>query len=210
MRVSDVIGGLAVCGVVVLIGMSLADEDSPDALADDPTTILVLNGSGTTDAPAFDTTVATDATVATEGTDATPTDSTDSTTTDAPAETPPASTPPPSSPPPTSTTVPLISDDLKPFVAVRVLNGGAGPGAATDATELLAAAGFDPRAQGDASIDVAVTTVLYAPDRRSDALTVNEVIGAAPENVREATPDDPNWAEYGADLHVLVVLGPSQ
>lgn len=210
MRVSDVIGGLAVCGVVVLIGMSLADDDAPDALADDPTTILVLDASGTTDVPASDTTESTATSGTTESTDPAPTGSTDTTSTDAPAQTPPATTPSSTSPPPTSTTVPLLTDDLKPFVAVRVLNGGAGPGAATDATELLAAAGFDPRAQGDASSDVAATTVLYAPDRRSDALTVNEVIGAAPENVREASPDDPNWADFGADLHVLVVLGPTQ
>ena len=75
-------------------------------------------------------------------------------------------------------------------------------------TEQLRSVGFAPAGPADAPQLVETTRVVFAPGRDVDAATVNEVIGAPPENVVPAGIDDPNWAEFGSDLAVLVVLGP--
>ncbi len=51
--------------------------------------------------------------------------------------------------------------------------------------------------------------VLFAPGRELEAATVNDVVKARPENVVLASTGDPNWAEFGDGVAVLVVLGPA-
>ena len=92
---------------------------------------------------------------------------------------------------------------------MRVLNGGAPARAATNTSELLRTLGFAPAGPADAQRLVPATRVIFAPGREVDAATVNEVIRARPENVVPASVDDPNWAEFGGGLAVLVVLGPA-
>jgi hypothetical protein len=102
----------------------------------------------------------------------------------------------------------LIPPEQRAGIAVRVLNGGARARAATTMSEALRTAGFAPGGSADATRLVAATRVLYAPGRELDAATVNDVVGARPENVVPVPADDPNWAAFGEDLAVLVVLGP--
>ena len=74
---------------------------------------------------------------------------------------------------------------------------------------MLRGAGFAPAGPADTEMTVAATTVLFAPGRELEAATVNDVVRARPENVVVASPGDPNWAEFGDGLAVLVVLGPA-
>lgn len=192
------------CGVVALIAISLAEDDDDTVQSASPVTIFgdgsAAAATSQAEPPSTTAAVTTSITPPTsEGNDDPPTSS-------ASTETPASTAAPTTST--TSTTIAPLPENLKPLVAVRVLNGGAGAGQATATTELLADAGFSPLSQADTEFEVAATTVLYAPDRQSDARAVNEVIGAAPGNVRLAPQDDPNWDAFGGDLHVLVVLGP--
>ena len=68
--------------------------------------------------------------------------------------------------------------------------------------------GFAPRPPRDTAVPIDATTILYAPGRAVEAATVNQVFGLDPERVIEAPPDDPNWLQFGTDLHVMVILGP--
>ena len=74
---------------------------------------------------------------------------------------------------------------------------------------MLRGAGFAPAGPADTQATVAATTVLFAPGRELEAATVNDVVRARPENVVVASPGDPNWAEFGDGVAVLVVLGPA-
>ena len=74
---------------------------------------------------------------------------------------------------------------------------------------MLRSLGFAPAGPADARVLVDATRVLFAPGRELEAATVNEVIRARPENVVLASIGDRNWAEFGGNLAVLVVLGPA-
>jgi hypothetical protein len=94
-------------------------------------------------------------------------------------------------------------------VAIQVLNGGAPTGAASAVSGELGAARFEPRTPSDAVESVATTTVFFAPGQRRAAVAAADVVGVARDDVRTADPADANWAAFGADLDVLVVLGPA-
>jgi len=99
-----------------------------------------------------------------------------------------------------------IPAERRPQIAVQVLNAGAQDGAAALATGALAEQSFDPREPADAVAESSGTRVLHAENRRRAAFTVGRVVGA--DQIRRVPADDPNWAEYGADLDVLVIVGP--
>lgn len=101
-----------------------------------------------------------------------------------------------------------ISPERRAQIAVQVLNAGAEDGAATLATGALAEQSFQPRDPADAVAASQGTLVLHAENRRRAALTVGRIVGAEPGQVVRATADDPNWAAFGGDLDVLVVIGP--
>jgi hypothetical protein len=94
-------------------------------------------------------------------------------------------------------------------IAIQVLNGGAPAGSAAAVSDLLRSASFAPGTPADAVEQVAVTTVLHAPNQRRAALAAADVVGARSADVRAGSGDDPNWAEYSGDLDVLVILGPA-
>lgn len=206
---------MAAVGVVALIGLSLTEDDGPEALTVEPAeTILAPGGTDGTTTVEPTTSVDDEAPEDTDDAPSTTTEestaedsTTDGSTTTTSTTTTPTTT---ATTTPTSTTTTYPSEFV-PFIVVQVVNGGGGPGSAAETTEALRADGFDPESPNDAIVLLDATTILYAPGWRSEALRVNEVIGALPENVREATAEDPNWAEFGAsgDLDVLVVIGPS-
>jgi hypothetical protein len=101
-----------------------------------------------------------------------------------------------------------LSDDEWDTIAVRVLNAGVEEGAATFVTGVLRQSGFAPLDPRDGPENVEATMILYGDGREVEAATVNAVIEAAPDNVIQAPEDDPSWAEFGAELDVLVLLGP--
>lgn len=209
-RIGDVIGGMAAIGVVALIGLSLTEDDGPEALTVEPdeTILAPATSVGPT------TTVSPTTSVGEEAPDEAPTSTVDvATTEDATSSSSSSSTSSTSSTTTstTTTTTTTYPPEFVPFIKVQVVNGGGGPGAARATTDELIADGFDPESPNDAVVLLDATTVLYPPGSLSEALRVNEVIGALPENVREAVPEDPNWAEFGpsGDLDVLVVVGPS-
>ena len=106
--------------------------------------------------------------------------------------------------PPSTTTPPVPSRDQ---IAVQVINGGNENGSAARMSEALRLAGFAPIEPADAQADIARTTIYFAPGLAEWAAEVNTVVGAAPEDVLEAIPGDPNWAWYGGNIDVLVVIG---
>lgn len=99
-----------------------------------------------------------------------------------------------------------ISAERRPAIAVQVLNAGADDGAAGLATGALAEQSFDPREPADAVEESSGTRVLHAENRRRAAFTVGRIVGA--DQIRQAPADDPNWAAFGNDLDVLVIVGP--
>lgn len=98
-----------------------------------------------------------------------------------------------------------ISTERRPTIAVQVLNAGADDGAAGLATGALAEQSFDPREPADAVEESSGTQVLHAENRRRAAFTVGRIVGA--DQIRRAPANDPNWAAFGSDLDVLVILG---
>ena len=236
-RLSDVFGGLAVVGVVVLISLALTEDDQPDRVTGvavaqfDSATFAATdpaNGDDSAVEESQQDAEATDgSTPATNDAAATDTASTDEASDEEPPNTrteptagssstitsstaPASTTTTTSSTAPESTTTTLVEVEFRPLIEVQVLNGGAGPGQAGAATATLEDASFAPRSERDAPVFVEATTVLHAPGKQIEARTVNEFIGAAPENVFEVAVDDPNWAEYGGDLDVMVILGPDR
>ncbi len=130
-----------------------------------------------------------------------------------PTATPTTSPAPEASPQPSPTETPRqepkeISAERRAEIRVQVLNAGANNGAAGLATGALAEQGFQPLDPIDAVAESAGTQVLNAPGRRVAALTVGRIVGVGPDQVTRADPQDPNWAAFGADLDVLVVIGP--
>ena len=198
-RLSDAVGGLAVGGVIVLIALSLADNDEPatiDAVSPfNITTEATSQGDPETAAPDEP-----EATTTSE-----PTATTDTPTTVAATSTSP---PPPSSTATTPTSTVLVQPNFRPFIEIQVLNAGARSGEAATVSEQLEGADFAPRPARDAAVPTDATTILYAPGRAVEAATVNQVFGLEPDRVIEVPPDDPNWLQYGTDLHVMVLLGP--
>lgn len=206
MRASEVIGGLSAIGVVVLIGFAIADDADSDTITTPtaPTILAPLDSTTDTSSPSAETTTSEPAA--------------DTDSTEAPVETEPAEAP--ATEPPateaaaatttttTTTTIPSIPLEERAGVRVRVVNAGGPAGAATFVTGVLEGAGFDPVSPGDGVTNVDRDIVLFAPGQDLAALTVNESVGAAPEFVVEANPEDSNWAEFGSELDVLVLVGP--
>jgi hypothetical protein len=202
-KASEFIGGLAVVGVIALIGFAIADESGSDAItsAPAPTILPPIDSAAATntspDATAPATALASqssDAPIETSAPNTASTSDPSTTTTSAPA---------------TSTTVALIPIEDRASVRVRVLNGGGPEGAATFTSGVLEGEGFSPEGPSDSAAGVAQNTIIFRPGQGSAAATVNESINAAAEFVVEASPDNPNWNEFGADIDVLVVIGPA-
>ncbi|MGA9279582.1 LytR C-terminal domain-containing protein, partial [Ilumatobacter sp.] len=103
---------------------------------------------------------------------------------------------------------PTVPVEQRTAVRVRVLNAGGPAGSASFTTGILGGEGFDPEGPGDGVVGVDQHTVVFAPGQEIAAATVNQFVNAAPEFVIEANPDDPNWAEFGSNLDVLVLVGP--
>ncbi len=198
MRTGEVVGGAALIGAAALVGIALTDDGAPEVITTD-TSPFVFDSSPTT-------ITSTTSTVPAAGSTASEPARTTSDVASTTAETEPAPTEPtvPPSPP-----ITLIPPEQRGGIAVRVLNGGAAAGAATSMSGVLRGAGFAPAGPADTQVTVAATTVLFAPGRELEAATVNDVVKARPENVVMASPGDPNWAEFGDGLAVLVVLGPA-
>lgn len=212
---------------MVLIGLALTDDDQPDRVTGvavaqfDSATFATtdpVNGDDSAVEESQKDAEATDgSTPATNDAAATDTASTDEASDEEPPNTRTEPTTGSSStttsstaPASTTTTTTLVPVEFRPFIEVQVLNGGAGPGQAGAATATLEDASFAPRFGRNAPVFVGATTVLHAPGKQIEARTVNEFIGAAPENVFEVAVDDPNWAEFGSDLDVMVILGPDR
>ena len=198
MRTVEVVGGAALIGVAALIGIALTDDGAPEVITTD-TSPFVFDASSTT-------ITSTTSTVPAAGSTVSEPSRTTSDVASTTAETEPAPTEPTETPTPPIT---LIPPEQRGGIAVRVLNGGAPAGAATSMSEVLRGAGFAPTGPADTEVSVAATRVLFAPGRELDAATVNEVVKARPENVVLASSGDPNWAEFGDGVAVLVVLGPA-
>jgi hypothetical protein len=195
MRIGELVGGVALLGVAVLVGIALTDDPTPQRITSD-TSPFVFPAST---APSTASTSATSPTTPAATTVSTV--ATAPTTVEAAVVSTAATTAPPL---PT-----LIPPDQRGGLAVRVLNGGARARAATMMSEVLRGAGFAPAGPADAARNVPATRVIFAPGRELEAATVNDVIRARPENVVPGAPDDSNWAAFGDGLAVLVVLGPA-
>lgn len=208
----EIVGGVALVGVALLIGLAIADDDAPETLtATDPTL-------GETAAPATDPAASPAATPSSSATSTVPAtsseasteESSDETTTpDSTVETTEASTTSTSATTSTATST-TLSAAQRAEISVKVLNAGAASGEATDVTAAVRFAGFTADGPADASAQVGATTVLYAPGQQAAAAAVNTLISASPSNVIEGTADNPNWARYGTGVDVLVALGPGQ
>jgi hypothetical protein len=196
MGLGEIVGGVAFVGVAVLIGLALRDENAPATLTGADVTLADTSPTS----PASSTAPAA----------ATVPSTRPAATTTQPAASPSTTTT--TSPPSTSaapTTVPATSPSAVPAeISVRVLNGGAGPGAAGRMTDALRFAGFDAAGPADASVAVGATTVLYAPGQQAAAEQVNTVVRASPVGVIAVTEADGNWRDHGAGMDVLIVLGP--
>ena len=181
----EIVGGLAVAGVVLLVALSLWPQ------SEEPTTVVVPSSGDSvlgTQVPSPEASP-----TAAETPDATPTDE--------PEETP---TPQPDDEPADE----ALPEDARGEVRVLVLNAGAPDGAAGLITGALAEQGFDPADPDNAAAPSDSTRVLYASNQRGAALAVGTIVGADADDVAEANSDDPNWTAFGSDLDVLVVVGP--
>lgn len=200
MRVNEAIGGLAAAGVVVLVGLSLAQDTSPETIATAPVaTILDPTTSGATTELPTSTTSPSDASEEAEDPENTAdrderaTRAASTTTTSRSSST-------------TTTTTTLFPPEQRGEIELLVLNGGAGPGRAGVLSDLLRLEGFAPRGERDASVRVDQTFVLHAPGQELAAFTVDSFVGA--DQVLAASPDDRNWQVFGDGVDVLVILGP--
>jgi hypothetical protein len=221
MGLGEVVGGLAVAGTLVLIGLAMTDDGGPDSLtgadsvalaggaAPDTTSMTVATSETlTTDtaAPTSEPAATTEPAPTTEP--AAATTSRPATTTDPPATTAATSDPRPgTSNPATSTTVDTLPEDRRPTIRVQVLNAGVEEGAAAFVSGVLKQTGFEPVDPRDAARAVDGTVVMYAPGREAEAATVNAVIKTDGANVRVAPANDPNWSASGGEIDVLVLLG---
>ena len=90
-----------------------------------------------------------------------------------------------------------------------MVNGGAESGTAAESAATLTDASFSLLDPADAVAVRDSTVVLHGESRRLAGRTVAEVLGVEESAVALGTPDDPNWAAFGGDVDVLVVLGPA-
>jgi LytR cell envelope-related transcriptional attenuator len=202
MRIAEVVGGVALVGVAVLVGIALTEDRQPDTITTDTSPFVF---AATTSAARASTSTA-EATTSTR-----PPRQPRTTTTRPPTiTTGPPSTAPPATTVPAPPTTTLVPPEQRSSIRVRVLNGGSPPLSATAMTETLRNAGFAPvAAAADATVQVAETMVYFASGSELAALTVNQLVGAPAENVVPVPDGDANWAEFGDGLAVLVVLGSS-
>jgi len=204
-RVNQVIGVLAAAGVVALVGLSLDQDSDPQTNAMVTAPSLAPAGGTPSTGSAAATTIA----VATEESGDEPAQGDSAASTTAGAEGSPPTSIPATEPAPTTTSTTLVPDELRGFVEIQVVNGGALPNQATALTAQLTTAGFAPRRPQDAVENVEATTIYFAPGAELIALSVNSEIGLPLERLLEVPPDEPNWEAFGTDLDVMVILGPS-
>lgn len=209
-------GGLSVVGVIVLIGLAIADDNEPDALTVPPApTILAPLDETTSSVPGSAPSSPPDSSPTTDGVASSiatvPDTAPGSTPATEPAEpaseTTTAETVAPTDPPPPTTT-PILDVEQRQGVRAQVINGGGAAGAATFVTGVLEGEGFVRIGPDDAATLVEQTVVLYAPGQEVAGATVGQVLEVPADRVVEAPPDDPNWAAFASELDVLVVLGP--
>lgn len=205
MGAGEIVGGLALVGVAVLIGLAIASDDTPESISGtDASLVDPATPTGTAPTPTVAATplVATASTVGNEATA--------SAGTAAPNPSTVASSTVTSTTAPATTVTPTtLSSQQRAEILVKVLNGGAPTGAATAMTATVRLEGFRADGPADAPAPVGATTVLYAPGQGTAAAAVNGIVGAAAPNVLEGSIADRNWANYGAAVDVLVVLGQS-
>ena len=189
----EIVGAVAVIGILALFALTVW----PSGLTD--TTVVTGDGStsilGTPRPTADSTAASTPEETSGQTTEPTVTPSATGETDD---ETSPAAAEPPAE----------LGADERASVALQVVNGGAETGAAGAATAALAEQSFQPREAVDAVATVESSTVIYRDGQADAARTVADVLELSPEGAQLAPADDPNWTAFGADLDVLVVLGP--
>ena len=126
MHIGEIVGGVALVGVAVLVGIALIDDDAPELITADTSPFV------------FDTAAATSTSTSTSSSTVPPVASTPRTT--APVRTrasSPTSTAAPTSAEPAAPTTTLIPPEQRSGIAVRVLNGGAPALAATNTSATL-------------------------------------------------------------------------
>jgi hypothetical protein len=188
MRTGDIVGGVALAGLLVLLGLALSEDRRPAAITPD-TSPFVFASTAPTTAVASSVAVP-------------------PATTSAPPAAAPTSAAPPAAAPP-ATNAALLPPEARAAVQVRVLNGGAPAGSAAGVTDRLRAAGFTAAPPTDTESHVDADVVLFGPRADMAAATVSEVLQVAPDHVVPGGTD-PNWSRYGGQVAVLVVLGPGQ
>ncbi len=200
MNAGEVVGGVALIGILALVGLAVTADDDPQTLTGATTPGLPTDASSTS----ADTSTAVSA------------DTTGSADTSDLATTEPATTEPVTTERVTTTTapaplrtVPPLSRQERVDVVVRVLNGGAEDGAAAFVSGVLRTAGFEPIQALDAAQPIDTTTVFHTPGLQREAADVNSLIEADPRQIVEGTDDDANWRQFGQFVDVLVILGPS-
>lgn len=108
----------------------------------------------------------------------------------------------------TSTTVVDGEEARSPSdITVLVLNGGSAPsGTAAFGSEVLKAAGYQTGTPGNATTDVASTTIYYAEGYQVEAAAVASLVGLATDAVQAMPTPLPG---PGADAaNIVLVLGP--
>ena len=186
----QIVGGLAIVGVLVLVALTLWPQSEPS------TTVVVQSSEDSvlgSPAPGMDASVTT-----------APTSSPEPSPTTEAEET---ATPTSESDEPASDEASL-PEERRGEVRVLVLNAGAPDGAAGLVTGSLAEQGFQPANPENAAAPSEGIRVLHAAEQRDAGLAVGMIVGAEADQVQQANPDDPSWAAFGTDLDVLVILGP--
>lgn len=205
MGVGEVIGGAAVIGVGVLIGLALVDDRDSDSLATEPALTVDVDATTTST-----TTPPTTEPIETTEPATTEAETTQPATTEAPATTEPVETTeaPATTEPVETTEAPTTTEAVEAGqVRVMVLNGGREAGAAQTTSDELAEIGYDVLAPADSEVPAGWTIVYYGLGAREAALSINEVVQTDPALVIEPPPDDPNWLAHGTEVDVLVLLG---
>ena len=206
--VGEVVGGIALVGVAVLIGLAITDNDEPETLTEAESTLVDPAAAARPDEPATRGTDASSESTSSESTAPDRLDRTDrcADTTESrrdaahrDAATDVASElvddldhaarprrPRPPAPPTT------LSVEQRAAINVKVVNGGAASGAAGDVTAAIRFSRVHGReAPPMPRARVLANTVLYAPFQRAAAEAVNELVGAQPDNVLEVRPCRP-------------------
>jgi hypothetical protein len=182
----EIAGGLAVFGLVVLLAVALWPQGESATVA--------TSESG-------------DSVFATPTSEPTPTAT--PTATQAPTEAPEPTLEPTATPTAAPAPEPTeLAPGDRSGVAVQVVNGGGATGAAGAATTRLEEQSFEPRDSANAAAAVNRTEILHRDGQEIAARAVASALDSSDAELRVPAADDPNWAAFGNDLDVLVVLGP--